>query len=402
MAVGAMLGAILIFGIGQAFVLRPQTISWILLLYSVLAADKIEKQPSSILGWIGVGLSLALWTNTHLTFVFGVLAVIAWLIDFPRTRENSKLMIQIATLLIVATLCTPHLGGEWLTLFNKIFHPYKFSYIIEFKSATIFHPGVPILIVLLILQGLFYHYRPDTIRWAKLFLVGALVFLGLTAIKFLPYALLCLSLLLAKTIALAGDLNTLGKTGAGLAGGSKNLDRLPVKDKTFYALCCASFGIAMIYIHSLTPLNTSVVPKHAVDLIERHDFPIPILNAFGAGGYLIYRFSDEQGIPRIKIPLDGRTNVNNPAIIDGFEAAMNGTPQWRTILKIVQPKTILWRTGGLFATLLLEHPDYCLVYPSRRADLAKHRYALFVSQAECQSIRQRVSAEIGGKVKITH
>jgi hypothetical protein len=116
------------------------------------------------------------------------------------------------------------------------------------------------------------------------------------------------------------------------------------------------------------PLNTAIVPKSAIDFIEERHLPHPLLNEFSAGGYLMYRYSDASGIPRHKVAIDGRTNVNPDGIWEMYRASFTGKATWRDFIDKVQAQTIVWRQGSPMVTLLLVSPEWCRVFSSGPGD----------------------------------
>jgi hypothetical protein len=101
----------------------------------------------------------------------------------------------------------------------------------------------------------------------------------------------------------------------------------------------------------------------------------------------MYRFSDQNGEPRQKVPIDGRTNVNNPEITRTFLQTLQGLPSWEEYLDLVNPKTVLWDTKFPLTAILDSHPDWCLVYPQDRKELLLSQRAVFVKSDLCEMIR---------------
>src|SRR5690606_29167289 len=101
-----------------------------------------------------------------------------------------------------------------------------------------------------------------------------------------------------------------------------------------------------------SPVGRSVVPVEAVDLMERAELPHPVLNDFGRGGYLMYRWSDDRGRVTHRPVIDGRTNVGPPEIWEKFEAAYLGRESWREYLELVDARTVIWANESPFNSLL--------------------------------------------------
>jgi hypothetical protein len=126
-------------------------------------------------------------------------------------------------------------------------------------------------------------------------------------------------------------------------------------------------------------IDDGLVPKAAVDFIQKHRLNAPILNEFTAGGYLMYRFSTLEGEPLLKVPIDGRTNVNSPIIWKMFDEAFAGRANWNQYIEKVNPATILWRQGSPLTSLLELSPQWCRVFS---ASDNPSDYTVFISRDE--------------------
>ena len=82
----------------------------------------------------------------------------------------------------------------------------------------------------------------------------------------------------------------------------------------------------------------------------------------------MYRFSDAQGEPRYKVAIDGRTNVNPDAIWNLYRASFSGRANWNEFIDKVGAKTIMWRQGSPFTSLLLLSPEWCRVFTTGSGD----------------------------------
>jgi hypothetical protein len=210
-----------------------------------------------------------------------------------------------------------------------------------------------------------------------------MVLAGLTAVKFLPFAAVILSAMLAVwwressaseyTKELSGHL---GRAVFQLEGGFKKL-RL----QTVGAIAFFTSSLAIVNVSHLirAPLNRGLVPQTAVDFIEQKGLGHPVLNEFGTGGYLLYRFSSPDGNPTHKVPIDGRTNVNSPAIWRLYDDAFFGRETWQEYIRAVQPQTILWRQESPFVSLLVESDQWCRVFQS---GVTRRDYSVFISRQE--------------------
>jgi hypothetical protein len=210
-----------------------------------------------------------------------------------------------------------------------------------------------------------------------------MIFAGLTAVKFLPFAAISLGALMSlwwrETRASGADQERADNISRGLVMLHQGFYRLrfqTVGSLAFFMGCLAAVNISA---QSRLPIDQGLVPKEAVDFIQTHQLKAPILNEFSVGGYLMYRFSSPEGEPLVKVPIDGRTNVNAPDVWRMYDDAFSGRSNWKQYIEKVKPSTILWRQGSPFVALLELSPEWCRVFA---AGTDPDDYTVFVSKEE--------------------
>lgn len=369
--IGTLIGTYATVASYNNFTLRPQVLVWILFAASILVADEISHKGISRWRLAGLALIGCLWANTHLTAVLGVGAVLLWSVQAAAGEVSLMRAFKAVGAFFLGTLVTPYLGGEWLTFFVKGSHPLKYQAISEFQPATILQfSSVFVLLLVFLLLVVSYTTRALP-TLARGILASGMLLAGLTAVKFIPFAAISWAALFAVWWRECGA-DHRSRVHDNFAEG------LLVSKERFWSLS-AQTGKAMVFLtlaiatvnitHLLRkPLNTMIVPKTAVDFIERNNLPHPLLNEFSAGGYLMYRFSDTAGIPQHKVAIDGRTNVNPDIIWEMYRASFTGKPSWHDFIDKVQAQTILWRQGSPMVSLLLLSPEWCRVFSSGTGD----------------------------------
>ncbi len=381
--IGALLGAYTTIACYAHFSLRPQTVVWILFLAAITLADRVNTHTNARRNVVLLCLVGMVWANTHLTVILGLAAVFLWTLQTDSGEVSLKRAVGASLAFTVGTLITPYYGAEWLTFLQKSGHTLQFSSIDEFKPAHIlqFSTGFIVLQLFLFLALLFQGRRLPPL--SRSILAVGMVLAGLTAVKFLPFAAVILSAMLAVwwressaseyTKELSGHL---GRAVFQLEGGFKKL-RL----QTVGAIAFFTSSLAIVNVSHLirAPLNRGLVPQTAVDFIEQKGLGHPVLNEFGTGGYLLYRFSSPDGNPTHKVPIDGRTNVNSPAIWRLYDDAFFGRETWQEYIRAVQPQTILWRQESPFVSLLVESDQWCRVFQS---GVTRRDYSVFISRQE--------------------
>lgn len=377
--IGAFIGAYAGVACFNNFTLRPQVIVWILFAVTLMLADEVsEKGGRGKRLWI-IALVGAVWANTHLTAILGLISIFLWSIQNSRGELNIKGAMCASLAFFVGTLVTPYLGGEWLTFFSAGGHPLKYSAIAEFQPANILQfSAVFVLLIVFLLLVVSYTTRvlPTLGRGV---VVGGMLLAGLTAVKFLPFAAIAWCSLFCVWWRESGllDRRRMNDNFAeGLVAAKERLMGLSVQTGLSIVFVMAAISIVNVANLLRMPLSPSV-PKVALDIFEGRSLPHPLLHEFGTGGYVMYRFSDERGEPRYKVAIDGRTNVNGPDIWDMYRASLIGKAQWREFIDKVGAQTILWRQGSPFVSLLTLDPDWCQVFSTGPAE---EDFTLFVTR----------------------
>jgi hypothetical protein len=383
---GAIIGAYTTIACYAHFSLRPQTSVWVLFAATILASDVIVERGISkirLLALAGIG---CVWANTHLTAALGVSAAFLWTLQ----RHAGELQVSRAALsagsFLLGTLLTPYVGGEWVTFFEKSGHTFQFGSIDEFKPAHILQFSTAFVLLQVGLLATVYHMQGALPAPSRCALAFGMIFAGLTAVKFLPFAAISLGALMSlwwrEAAATVGDSKSVDNISRGLLMLHQGFQRLSfqtIGSIAFFMGCLAAVNISA---RVRVPIDRGLVPKEAVDFMQTHRLNAPILNEFSVGGYLMYRYSTPEGDPLVKVPIDGRTNVNSPVVWKLYDDAFAGRPNWNQYIEKVKPATILWRQGSPFVSLLELSPEWCRVFT---AGDDPDDYTVFISKDEFQN-----------------
>lgn len=369
--IGALIGTYATVASYNNFTLRPQVLVWILFAAAICVADEIAQKGASRWRLGALALVGALWANTHLTAVLGLGAVVLWSVQSAPGEISIKRALRVGGAFFLGTLVTPYLGGEWLTFFAKGTHPLKYQAISEFQPATILQfSSVFVLLLVFLLLVVSYTTRALP-TLARGMLASGMLLAGLTAVKFIPFAAISWAMLFAvwwRECGASHRSRVHDNFAEGLLMSKEKF--MGLSAQTGKAIVFLIIAISTVNITHLLrkPLNTTIVPKTALDFIEQHYLPHPLLNEFSTGGYLMYRFSDGSGVPRHKVAIDGRTNVNPDSVWEMYRASFTGKASWHDFIDKVQAQTILWRQGSPMVSLLLVSPEWCRVFSSGPGD----------------------------------
>lgn len=358
---GALFGVFATAASFNHFTLRPQSLTWILLALLILVADKISREGYNSKSLGLVTLLAAAWANTHITAILGVAVATAWAWGEGSRHIQIKRSAAVFGAGFVGLFLTPYMGAEVITLFSKAGHPFAYDTIAEFQAAQITHYSTAFVIIGLTLLLLFIHSQPKILSPIKLLVVAASVLMALAVVKFIPIAVIITAAAIASSWRNSTERKLkLGRLGEGFGRfGKLYSDKLEGHGLVMFIFACAILQVVRL---ANNPISLSQVPKEAVDYIISNDLPGPVLNLFGDGGYLMYRFASEAGVPKALVAVDGRTNVNPPEIMRKHGKAVRGQLGWADYLDAVKPNTILWRTEGPLVAILRERPEWKLVH----------------------------------------
>lgn len=391
--IGLLLGVIVVAACHDHFTLRPQSFVWLYLLALLLVANSICNSGASWRCLASLVVIMSLWANAQITAIFGIFVATAWVMPAQISKLSSQWQRPALVLgaCFLGTLITPYFGGEWLTFFSKSDHPMRLSAIAEFQPATILQfPTAFLVLLVALLLTLLIQAQSSFHLWRAL-AAGALTLAALAVVKFVPFAVIVLGALCATTWAngITAHSAAFGNLGEAVKQLRRTVLRIPSEGLAFVLLVMVAVNVYQVWQH---PLNHSVIPVQAVDFMQRNNLAGPILNDFGRGGYLMYRYSDLAGVPSELVSIDGRTNVGKPEVWDEYLAAENGALNWRDYFKRVNPQTVLWRKESPLVSILLERSEWCLVHESRAVDARRKRqddssynkrgYVVFVSKEQ--------------------
>ncbi len=361
---GTLLGIYTTLSVFNHFTLRPQALVWLLFLLLIYATDRVMFEGFSNGKKLSLFSIMVIWANTHVTAVLGIIAVVVWLFN----KKHPQLSAQAVLILLLGTLVTPYFGGEWLSLFEQAGDPIRYAGISEFQPAHVMQYSTVFFILLGIVFFVFHHHRPRTLEPSKL--VGLAIFslAGLSFVKFLPFANIYLASLLANFWRRESkNIYAFGNLGEAFVKLRDLVVKIPKEGLSFVLICSMIVNLYQLWS---APVATNFVPVAAVDFFQANNLKHPILNVFGDGGYLIYRFSDAAGNLEHKVAIDGRTNVTPAEVMESHSLALSGAAGWEGYLNLVKPETILWRADAPLVSILLAGGEWCEVFSSGSGEYA--------------------------------
>lgn len=103
-------------------------------------------------------------------------------------------------------------------------------------------------------------------------------------------------------------------------------------------------------------------PAAAVEFLRAHEQAGPVFNAYGWGGYLIWKLH-----PRRAVYIDGRADVYGDALVEDYLRAENGEPGWRGLLERDGVRVVMIAPHAPLASLLREDEGWGEVFEDGQA-----------------------------------
>lgn len=358
---GSLLGAAIVAGCHAHFALRPQSVIWVYLTLILFISEQISQYGLNRRRIIFLMIVFCAWANAHITTIIGLGVVAAWTsTDFPLKLKDLRIPIIACIFGLLATFITPYLGYEWIIFFSKSGHPLTFSSIQEFAPANIMQTPTAFLLLSAALVAAFWFLNRKAVTAFQLIGAAALLVGSLAVIKFLPFALIFIGFILARQWRYLGSEDSYNP---GLIQALQRLEalirKIPKEGLSFVLICTALVNASNTWG---VLIDKNETPVEAVDLMQSKNLPLPLMNSFGQGGYLSYRYADLMGNPGLKVSIDGRTNLISHDVWEQYQKSWLGNWGWRAYIERVNPKTILWRGDSALIRILEAEGKWCTVF----------------------------------------
>jgi len=365
---GLILSFCLLIGCASHFALRPQSISWLCFIWIIYGSIFYKKTKNNKYLYL-IFLFSVLWVNTNLTLIF-IFPVIACLLFF-----NKKDLLKIFSVILIASFCTPYFGGEWITVFNKYTHPFGYELISEFKAANILATPVQIMIVLLVFSIMLFYKKFTTKRLPLICLTGCYLILGLIKIKFLPFGIILLGVLIA--LVWNDYENVDDEIKQAVLKLEKLVLKIPIQGASFILIVIV---VLRFYSNFLNPIVEEYYPYKAVEYFKKNSLKFPIGHSFGMGGFIMKEFKNKDGSINNKVIIDGRTNVNSKKTWKEFRNTKYFNKEWEDFFIENKVQTIIWNRNEPLYVITKLSKNWCHIYE----DQYKENKGFFIAiKGEC-------------------
>ena len=293
---------------------------------------------------------MLVWANTHGGFIFGFIALAAylagWLLDLWRkaaSRADGTRLFIVGLTSGLASLLTPDIWHNWDAVLNNRSR-YVLSRTAETMPLRLTTLGTWPFLALLMLAIMLLLYLRMRVPAAHLFLLGGLAALSIAIVRNIPFFAIAAAPILSEWAAQALT---------GLRTWRRVEDRFAEIDAALQAglwsalvvlIAVGIFAYRDARTHASTfRFRQDLFPVQAADWVDQHPQSGRMFNDFNWGGYLLYRLW-----PRQQVFIDSQSDFYGEALTKQAAEIAAGAPGWDADLVEYDISWILVpRTSGL-------------------------------------------------------
>lgn len=373
------------------FLARPHVVSWLFTLAWFAILDGSEREAFSGRSrrnralWI-LPVLMLFWVNLHGGFVVGfILLGIYWLSAcwtwwrMKQARIEDVLAKVVASrrawqllwagvACAVVSLINPYGWSLHRHVFAYLSNRFLMNHIQEFQSPDFHGWAQRCFLGLILVTVAALAIRGRNLRASELLVVLFSIYSGLYAARNIPIASVLLVMILAPLICSGPLRGFLGRTS--LLQSSLRGHLWPII-ATIFTFVIALHGGRVASAQLMNAhFDAKRMPIAAVDYIQQHGLPGPVLSTDSWGGYLIYRV-----YPHNQVVVDDRHDLYGDSFFSSYLNLYRGEQSWQEFLRRHNAGCLLFPPKAAITSLLLADSDWKAVY---RDDVA----AIFVRAQE--------------------
>jgi hypothetical protein len=295
--------------------------------------------------WFTLPITL-IWVNLHGGYAIGIafmfLFIVGDLVDvgfgFAKWSESrqrlERLVLALAACLAIIPL-NPYGIRMYRYPIETVFSSGIQSYISEWLAPN-FHDGmfVPVLLMLLAIF-VAVAVSPLRLRPAELLLLATVTWAALHSARHITIFVLVAAPLLSRLI-YARLFQTRGP-----ALPAKPASAIPILRLCNGIVLAAFFAFTVLRLRQVVAgqadAEARTFPSAAVSFISKNRLPVPLLNHYNWGGYLIWKL-----YPGYRVYIDGRSDLYGDAFMDQSGATYNiSNESWRDPLEKWQIRSVI-------------------------------------------------------------
>ncbi len=344
-AIASLLGILAVMFFATRPEIRPETVGLLFVANSLLQISNIiATKKISRLQMIFLLLQQLLWTNTHITFIFGIFLIgLLWFSSYilhsPKLNSTTnKKLLLLTTLLPLISIINPNLIQGVLEPFN-IFVDYGYSIVenqtLLFLWKVIAHPTFFQYLFFMSFAVPIFFWSFSRLSWFEriLFVVGSIM--GYLALRNIPIFALFTFPITAK-----GSLLFLKAV--------QKKHALSFSNKSIVLLFSQLyFLVSIIFLSGLNPQRATIINRkigiipeeqEAAKFIKNNNISGPIFNNYDIGSYLIYHLYPSQ-----KVFVDNRPEAYSKDFLQNTYIKMQqDSKKWNEVVEKNQIKTVIF------------------------------------------------------------
>jgi hypothetical protein len=389
------------------FLARPHVVSWLFTVVCFWILEASGKgcdgsHPSSSESGAGIGrtrllwllpLLMLAWVNLHGGFLVGfallgtywVGAVWQWFnlkedrfddaLQKIRIARRVRNLTLTAALSAVATLVNPYGYKLHVHIYRYLSNRFLMDHIDEFQSPNFHYVAQKCFAGLLLLTLVALAAKRHEASATQGLVVLFAVYSGLYASRNIPVSSLLLILVIGPWLSDAMERleAMLSRRGSAIRWGrlasTAFLQRMKTIELSLPGHLWSFAAIVLscwIAVHGgkldATPLmdahfDAKRFPVHAVDYLEKHEVPGPVVGPDYWGGYLIYRL-----YPRVRIVVDDRHDFYGEDFLKSYLKMMHVEPRWEDFLLQHEAHCVIVPKESALANILAGNPGWQPIY----------------------------------------
>ncbi len=336
----------------------PELVSWTLILF--LANEMYETREGRGARWAFVFLASAVYANSH----FSVLAVPVFLVISAlgsKTKQPWTTASFIAALLL-GFIVSPYFGAQVVQGASGALNSLLLA--VDGRQApTVFYYPFVFLMLLLALFFVYHQRAVDALCSGERLILFLMVLSACAVKQLIPFAVITVCFYTALLVG-RSSAQDLGQVHQGVLLLASKLYRLPARGSVWFLTCLVIVLVMRLWTQ---PLNQGLLPVLEVDYILSEKLPGPVLHSADTGSYLMFRFSDQNGVPVRLATIDPRGIEYAPqAALEAAQCSDLGIA-WERFVERVKPQTVLCRLSEPFCRSMQLRSDYYPVFRNRAA-----------------------------------
>ncbi len=374
------------------FLARPHVLTWLFTVAWFWALESREHGSSENWKLWLLPSTMLLWVNLHGGFLVGfVLLAIYWIgaawqfftmnedrfddaLAKIRAAGSIRSLTGIGVLSAAATLVNPYGLQLHIHIYRYLSNRFLMDHIDEFQSPNFHYVAQKCFAGLLLLSLLALAIRRREVSVTHGLVLLFAVYSGLYASRNIPVASLLIVLVIGPWLSDAIEKYAASRTDRKIPAPQQPplpsfLERMAAIELSLRGHpwpIVAMLLIVWIAAHNGKIGGTTLMDAHfnprrfpvkAVDYLEAHNLPGPIMSTDSWGGYLIYRF-----YPRLRTVLDDRHDFYGEKFFESYLKMVRVEPGWQDFLQQYHAHSVIVPKNSALANMLDETRGWRAIY----------------------------------------